>query len=68
MTLLDAAIYDGKRARLRRMRTVGFLFLACTLAIGLYLMWNLPEEHRVNQFFAAVESKGLSPGIWHLEQ
>jgi hypothetical protein len=46
---------------------VGSLIAFLVLAVGLWYFWNWPQEHRINQFFAAVESRDLPKafGIWN---
>src|SRR6202012_5125966 len=42
--------------------------VACLLLAGcLWYFWNWPQEHRVNQFFAALEGNDLPKafGIWN---
>ncbi len=66
MTLIDAPAYDPSRDRRNRniLIAVGVLILlAIVLALGGYVAghgWfftNLPAEHRVNDFFKALEAK-----------
>jgi hypothetical protein len=67
MTLLDAPTYNRTRARKRRILLIG-AFLFCSLGAGLvFLCWNLPAEHKVNAFFAAVEAQDFPRafGIWN---
>jgi hypothetical protein len=67
MTLLDAPIYDRTLAKRRRNLIIGALLLCGIAGIVIGLCWNLPAEHRVNQFFAAVEAQDFSKafGIWN---
>jgi hypothetical protein len=67
MTLLDAPSYDQSRARKRRNLLIA-TFISCGLiGIVAFLCWNLPAEHRVNQFFTALEGEDFSKafGIWN---
>jgi len=67
MTLLDAPAYDGTHARGRRNLLIGALLFCGVAGMVIYLCWNLPAEHRVNQFFTAVEARDFSKafGIWN---
>jgi hypothetical protein len=67
MTLLDAPVYDERFDNKRRNLVIGIL-LFCAAAVSVFaLCRNLPAEHRVNQFFAAVEAQDLPKafGIWN---
>jgi hypothetical protein len=67
MTLLDAPTYDPAKARTRKNLLIAGL-VACLLLAGcLWYFWNWPQEHRVNQFFAALEANDLPKafGIWN---
>jgi len=67
MTLLNAPVYDRTLAKRRRNLVIGIiLFCAIAYFVG-FFCWNLPAEHRVNQFFAAVETQDFSKafGIWN---
>jgi hypothetical protein len=67
MTLLDAPAYDRVRAKKRRRLLIGALIITGVAGIVVFLCWNLPAEHRVNQFFAAVEARDFPKafGIWN---
>ncbi len=67
MTLLDAPTYDGTRTAKRNKLLVIGLVLCGIVAIVVFVCWNLPAEHTVNQFFAAVEAQDLPRafGIWN---
>jgi hypothetical protein len=69
MTLLNAPAYDRSRAKKRRNLLVCVLFLCGVVAIVVLFCWNLPAEHRVNQFFAAVEAQDFPKafGIWNYD-
>jgi len=57
MTLLDAPIYDEARARRRRKILIGVGVFLLVLAGFLAWFWDWPQEHKVDQFFIAVEAK-----------
>ena len=66
MTLIDAPAYDERRARRNRNLVKGlFVLLGVLLVLTLlgyilghgWLFSNLPAEHRVNEFYDAVEAK-----------
>ncbi len=67
MTLLDAPQYDARKAMIRRRVLIGILVAIPFIAFFTWYLWNWPEEHRVNQFFHAVEAKDYSRafGIWN---
>lgn len=67
MTLLDAPRYDARRARTRRNILITILIAIPFIAFFTWYFWNWPEEHRVNEFFHAVEIKNypLAFGIWN---
>jgi hypothetical protein len=67
MTLLDAPTYDRALIKKRRNVVIGGLVFCCVAGIVAVLCWNLPAEHRVNQFFTAVEAQNFSKafGIWN---
>ena len=46
---------------------IGALFFCAFAGIVVALCWNLPAEHRVNQFFTAVEAQDFRKafGIWN---
>ena len=60
MTLLDAPRYDARKARIRRNIIIGVLIAIPFVAFFTWYWWNWPEEHRVNQFFQAIEAKDYS--------
>ncbi len=67
MTLLDAPTYDPAKARTRKNLLIAGL-VACLLLAGLlWYFWDWPQEHRVNQFFAAHRSQRSAQGLRHLE-
>ena len=67
MTLLDAPTYDPAKAETRKRILIGGLVAFLVLAVCVWFFWNWPQEHRVNQFFAAIEAKNLPKafGIWN---
>jgi len=67
MTLLDAPAYNRTHAKRRRNLVIGALLVCVVAGVVVFLCWNLPAEHRVNQFFAAVEAKDMSKAfaIWN---
>ncbi|MEO6830170.1 MAG: hypothetical protein ABI164_10215 [Acidobacteriaceae bacterium] len=67
MTLLDAPQYDARKALIRRRILIGVIVAIPFIAFFTWFWWNLPEEHRVNKFFHAVEAKDYSRGfgIWN---
>lgn len=67
MTLLDAPQYNAGRARLIQRVIISALISAVVLAILAWFLWDWPEEHRINRFFAAVEAKDMAKayGIWN---
>jgi hypothetical protein len=67
MTLLDAPRYDARKARIRRNIIIGVIVAIPFIAFFTWYYWNWAEEHRVNEFFHAVEAKNYSQsfGIWN---
>jgi hypothetical protein len=67
MTLLDAPTYDPAKARARKNVLIASLITVLVLAGFLWYFWNWPQEHRVNEFFAAVEAKDMPKAfaIWN---
>src|SRR5580698_7045450 len=67
MTLLDAPTYDPTKARKRRNILIASLLAVFVIAGLLWYFWDLPQEHRVNQFFAAIEAKDMPKAfaIWN---
>lgn len=67
MTLLDAPAYDPERSRRWRKRII-YIVIACAIVAFLaHHFWNWREEHRVNEFFAAIQAKDMPKafGIWN---
>ena len=67
MTLLDAPAYNADRARKRRRIIIASLIGVVIIAILVWTFWNWPAEHRVNQFFTALEHQQFEKayGIWN---
>ena len=76
MTLLNAPVYDESKEKLKKNAFIGSLVLLAVLVLvtlGGYIAghgWafsNLPAEHRVGQFFAALQAKdyGKAFGIYN---
>jgi hypothetical protein len=67
MTLLDAPDHNRSRAWKRRIPLISAFVFCGIVGIGGFLCWNLPAEHSVNEFFAAVEANNLPKafGIWN---
>jgi hypothetical protein len=67
MTLLDALVYYQTRSNNRRILLGSFVFLCLVVAMAAFLAWNLPAEHRVDEFFAAVEGRDFPKafGVWN---
>ncbi len=75
MSLMDAPVYDERKAKRNKYLAIGSL-LAVVLLIVLtlagyisghgWLFTDLPAEHDVNNFFAALEAKDYDKayGIW----
>lgn len=66
MTLLDAPAHNRSRAQKIRSLLISVFVLCGVVGIAVSLRWNMPAEHRVNQFFGAVESNDFPRafGIW----
>jgi hypothetical protein len=67
MTLLDAPIYDARKARLIRNITITALIVIVVLGTAAFFLRHWPAEHRVNNFLAAVESGDMQKayGLWN---
>ncbi len=75
MTLLDAPQYNIRRERRNRnlgIAAVVVLIIAFCAGISFYLdvpwqVWHWPSDHKVNQFFSAVESgdPNKAYGLWN---
>jgi hypothetical protein len=67
MTLLDAPSYNARRARLIRNSIIGGLIAIVVIAAATWFLWDWPEQHRVNNFFSAIEAKDFNKayGIWN---
>lgn len=67
MTLLDAPSYDPAKAQARKKTLIASIIAVLVLAVGVWYFWNWPAEHRVNQFFAAIEGGDMPKAfaIWN---
>jgi len=75
MTLMDAPQFNVRRERRNRTLAVTgivILIIAFFASISFYLdtpwqLWHWPSDHRVNQFFSAVEAGNFNKayGIWN---
>ena len=67
MTLLDAPQYDARKARIRRNILIGVVIAIPFIAFFTWFEWNWPEEHKVNNFFHAVEARDYPAayGVWN---
>jgi hypothetical protein len=75
MTLMNAPDYDSRRdTRIRNLWIAAGVLVLLTIAIGMggfvtghgWFFSNLPAEHKVNNFFEALEAKDYAKayGIW----
>ncbi len=60
MTLMDAPRYNAARARTTRNVVIALIVVVVLGAFGTWWFWDWPEEHRVNNFLATVESGDLN--------
>ncbi len=67
MTLLDAPRYDARRALIIRNSVLITLGVAVIGAVLTFFLWDWPEQHRINHFFALVEKQDLPDayGYWN---
>jgi hypothetical protein len=67
MTLPDARAHNRSRTRKNRTLLISGFVLCGIVGIAAVLCWNVPEEHRVNRFFAAVEANDFPRAfaIWN---
>jgi hypothetical protein len=75
MTLLDAPAFNAHRARRNHALAVTGVVVVIVLAIGAWLwflqipwqFWHWPADHKINNFFAAVESGDMQKayGLWN---
>jgi hypothetical protein len=67
MTLMDAPRYDEAKARRNKNFTIVGIVAVLVLGLCTYWFWNWPAEHRVNNFFSAIEAGDLPEayGIWN---
>jgi hypothetical protein len=70
MTLLDAPVYNEARSKKRRNIIIIVSVLVVVLAGLTWWFYDWPQEHKVNQFFAAVEAKDFPKafGIWNADK
>lgn len=67
MTLLDAPAFNARRARRIQVLSITALIVVIVAGIGTWLwvleipwqFWHWPADHRINNFFSAVESGDL---------
>ena len=69
MTLLDAPVYNEAKSKKRRNIVIIISVLVVVLAGLTWWFYDWPQEHKVNQFFAAVEAKNFPKafGIWNAD-
>ena len=76
MTLLNAPVYDERKEKMQRNALIGtgvLIVLLILITLGGFIAghgWafsNLPAEHRVNEFFAALQARdyGKAFGIYN---
>jgi hypothetical protein len=75
MTLLDAPSFNARRARRNHILSITAIVVVIVLGIGTWLwflqipwqLWHWPADHKVNNFFTAVESGDLQKayGLWN---
>lgn len=75
MTLMDAPQYNARRERMTRNIWIAVVTVLVLVAVGVGLyaldmpwnLWHWPSDHRVNKFFASVESGDLKQayGLWN---
>jgi hypothetical protein len=67
MTLLDAPAYNAKHYRHLREIIWSSVAAVIVIPILLFIFWNWPSEHRVNNFLDAVQTKQYvkAYGIWN---
>jgi hypothetical protein len=75
MTLMDAPKFDVRRERRNRTLLITGVVVIVVAAIALgswfvevpWQLWHWPQDHRVNNFFAAVQSGDLEKayGLWN---
>ncbi|HZZ39058.1 MAG TPA: hypothetical protein VFE06_08000 [Acidobacteriaceae bacterium] len=75
MTLMDAPAFNAPQARRNHVLSVTAIVVVIVIAIGTWLwflqipwqFWHWPADHKVNNFFAAVESGDLQKayGLWN---
>lgn len=75
MTLMDAPAFNARRARRNHVLAITGIVAVVILAIGTWLwflqipwqLWHWPADHKINNFFAAIESGDLQKayGLWN---
>ena len=75
MTLLDAPAFNARRARRNHIMAITAIVVVIVLGIGTWLwflqipwqLWHWPADHKINNFFSAVESGDLQKayGLWN---
>jgi hypothetical protein len=75
MTLLDAPSFNARRARRNHVLSITAIVVVIVLGIGTWLwflqipwqLWHWPGDHKINNFFAAVESGDMQKayGLWN---
>ena len=75
MTLLDAPAFNARRARRNHVVAIASIVIVIIAAIGTWLwflqipwqLWHWPSDHKINNFFSAVESGDLQKayGLWN---
>ena len=75
MTLMNAPEYDSRRdTRNRNLLIAAGVLVLLTIAIGMggfvmghgWFFSNLPAEHKVNNFFNALEAKDYAKALWDM--
>ena len=69
MALLDAPEYDERREKRRKLALTVVTVIVLVAGVLIFVFRNWPEEHRVNEFFAAIEHKDYETayGLWYAD-